>query len=56
MRARLATIIARLGASDPERTASQIALLINGAYVTGLMAEPGDLRGDLVDAAMKLLA
>src|SRR6202022_897729 len=56
MRARLATLAARLGADDPDRTASQIALLINGAYVTGLMAEPADLRGDLVDAAMKLLA
>ena len=56
MRARLATIVARLGASDPDRTAFQITLLINGAYVSGLMAEPADLRGDLVDAAMKLLA
>ncbi|WNC94639.1 TetR/AcrR family transcriptional regulator [Paraburkholderia sp. FT54] len=56
MRARLATIVARLGASDPNRTASQIALLINGAYVTGLIADSGDLRGDLIDAATKLLA
>ena len=39
MRARLATIAARMGASDPDRTASQIALLINGAYVTGLMGK-----------------
>jgi hypothetical protein len=38
------------------RTASQIALIIDGAFVTGLTAEPADLRGDLVDAAMKLLA
>jgi AcrR family transcriptional regulator len=56
LRARLATIVARLGAGDPNRTASQIALIINGAYVTGLLAEPTDLKGDLVDAAMKLLA
>jgi AcrR family transcriptional regulator len=56
MRARLATIAARLGVRDPDRTAFQMTLLINGAYVTGLMAEPADLRGDLVDAAMKLLA
>ena len=55
MRARLATIVAKLGVGDPNRTASQIVLIINGAYVTGLMAEPTDLRGDLVDAAMKLL-
>ena len=56
MRARLATIVAKLGVGDPDRVASQIALMINGAYVTGLMAKPADLRGDLVDAAMKLLA
>jgi hypothetical protein len=56
MRARLATIVARLGVSDPNRAASQIALIINGAYATGLTAERADLKGDLVDAAMKLLA
>ncbi len=56
MRARLATIVAKLGAGDPNRVASQIALMINGAYVAGLMDEPADLKGDLVDAAMKLLA
>jgi uncharacterized protein (DUF2267 family) len=56
MRARLATIVARLGVGDPNRVASQIALIINGAYVTGPVAKPADLRGDLIDAAMKLLA
>jgi AcrR family transcriptional regulator len=57
MRARLATIVAKLGVGDPDRVASQIALVINGAYVTGgLMANPADLRGELVEAAMKLLA
>jgi AcrR family transcriptional regulator len=56
LRTRLATIVARLGASDPNRTASQIALIINGAYVTGLLADPADLKGDLIDAAIKLLA
>jgi hypothetical protein len=35
MRARLATIVAKLGVGDPNRVASQIALIINGAYVTG---------------------
>jgi len=55
LRARLATIVARLGVSDPNRTASQIMLIINGAYVTGLIAESRDLRGDLIDAATKLL-
>jgi AcrR family transcriptional regulator len=56
MRARLAAILGKLGVGDPDRTASQIALIINGAYVTGLLAEPADLRGDLLDAAMKMLA
>jgi hypothetical protein len=56
MRATLATIFAKLGAGDPNRVASQIALIINGACVTGLVAKPADLRDDLVDAAMKLLA
>ena len=56
MRARLAAILGKLGAGDPHRTASQIALIINGAYVTGLMTEPAHLRSDLIDAAIKLLA
>ncbi len=56
LRSRLATIAAKLGVRDPKRTASQIALIINGAYATALIAEPADLRGDLVDAVMKLLA
>lgn len=56
LRARLAIIVARLGAADPNRVASQLTLIINGAYATGLIAEPADLRGDLVDAAQKLLA
>jgi hypothetical protein len=42
--------------SPPNRVASQLTLIINGAYATGLFAEPADLRGDLVDAALKLLA
>jgi hypothetical protein len=56
LRARLATIVAKLGVGDAKRVASQIALVINGAYVTGLVAKPADLRGELVDAAMKMLA
>jgi AcrR family transcriptional regulator len=55
MRARLAIIVAKLGVSEPHRTASQIALIIDGAFVTGLMAKPAGLRDDLIDAAMKLL-
>jgi AcrR family transcriptional regulator len=56
LRARLAIIVGKLGAANPNRIASQLALIINGAYTTGLFAEPADLRGDLIDAALKLLA
>jgi AcrR family transcriptional regulator len=56
LQARLAAIVARLGAPDPNRVASQIALLVNGALVTGLLQQPADLRGDLIDAVTKLLA
>jgi len=55
MRTRLAAVLGKLGVGDPNRTASQIALIINGAYVTGLIAQPADLRGDLTDAVIKLL-
>lgn len=55
MRARLARVVAKLGVSDPDRTASQIAQLINGAYVTGLLGASTHLRSDLLDAATKLL-
>jgi AcrR family transcriptional regulator len=56
LRARLAAILGRIGVKDPGRTASQMALLINGAYAAGLAAQSDDLGGDLADAAMKLLA
>jgi AcrR family transcriptional regulator len=55
MRARLATIVAKVGAVDSNRVAFQLMLIINGAYTSGLISEPADLRGDLVDAAHKLL-
>lgn len=56
MRGRLAAIVAKLGVPNPDRVASQMALLINGAMITGLVAVPADLTDELVDAAMKLLA
>jgi hypothetical protein len=55
MRARLATISAKLVAADLNLVASQLTLIINGAYAIGLAAKQADLRGDLVDAAVKLL-
>jgi AcrR family transcriptional regulator len=56
LQARLAAIVAKLGAQSPDRVASQIAMLINGALATGLIMQPADLRGDLIDAVTKLLA
>lgn len=56
MRARLAAIVAKLGAANPKRVASQLALLINGASATGLVEEQVDLKEVLIDAAKKLLA
>lgn len=56
MRARLTTIVARLGVGKPDLIASQITLVINGAYATGLMTQADDLQGVLVDAVNKLLA
>ena len=56
LRARLAAIVGRIGVADPARTAFQMALLINGAYATSWAARTDDFRGDLADAAMKLLA
>jgi AcrR family transcriptional regulator len=55
MRRRLATVVAGLGASDPERVASQLTLIINGAMVTGLVEVPADLGDELVEVATKLL-
>jgi len=52
LQARLAAIAAKLGTRDPNRVASQIALLINGALITSLITQSADLRGDLVDATM----
>jgi hypothetical protein len=56
MRARLATIVCQAGVGDPNRPTFRIAPIINGAYVSGLMTEPAELKGDLVDAGIKLLA
>ena len=54
--ARLAAILGKIGVADANRTASQMALMINGAYATGIVLEPADLKDLLVDAAAKLMA
>jgi len=56
LRRRLAVVAGRIGVAEPERIAAQLALIINGAYATGALAGAADLRGDLVDAAKKILA
>jgi AcrR family transcriptional regulator len=55
MRSRLAAICARIGTADPGRTAGQLLLLINGAYVTGQMAPDAELARNLTDAAERLI-
>jgi AcrR family transcriptional regulator len=56
MQRRLSALAGRIGAGDPDRVAAQIALIINGAYVTGTLAGSAGLREDLLEAASKLLA
>jgi AcrR family transcriptional regulator len=53
---RLASIAERLGVRDPKWAASQLLLIINGAYATGLLVKPVDLKANLIDAANKLLS
>jgi AcrR family transcriptional regulator len=55
MRSRLAEICARIGTTDPDRAASQLLLLINGAYATGQMASDAELSRNLTDAAERLI-
>lgn len=55
MRTKLAALLDRMGVGNPDRTASQIVLIINGAYVTALIAPPVDLKSELCEAVSKLL-
>jgi AcrR family transcriptional regulator len=55
MRSRLAEICAQIGTADPDRTAGQLLLLINGAYVTGQVAPDTELSRNLMDAAERLI-
>lgn len=56
MQRRLAVIAGRIGVSAPEQVAAQFALIINGAYAAGALADPTTLRDGLATAAAKLLA
>jgi AcrR family transcriptional regulator len=53
---RLASVAAKLGVRDPKWAASHLVLIINGAYATGLLIKPADLKANLIDAADKLLS
>ncbi|BBZ78654.1 TetR family transcriptional regulator [Mycolicibacterium anyangense] len=55
MQTRLIGLCGRLGAAEPDRAGSQLALVINGAYASGGVSTSRNLKEDLVDAAGKLL-
>lgn len=56
LRARLAAITARLGLVQPERVAGQLAVLINGAFVSTDLLAPDDAIDLLRNAAHALVA
>jgi AcrR family transcriptional regulator len=55
MRSRLHELCVRIGTPDPDRTAGQLTLLINGAYATGHLGFDPGLARTLVDAAERLI-
>ena len=56
MRHRLRSIAERLGAARPDELAGQLAVLINGAFVSAQMFEPGEATSLLRQAAHSLIA
>jgi AcrR family transcriptional regulator len=54
MRARLAAIARRMKAANPERLAAQLALLINGAFVSSELLTPKDATATLLACARAL--
>lgn len=56
LRLRLRALLAAIGVAAPERLAEQIALLIDGAYVSAQVLPPANRAGDLIDAADALIA
>ncbi|MBB2673108.1 MULTISPECIES: TetR/AcrR family transcriptional regulator [Rhizobium] len=56
MRRRLKAIAGRLAVAAPDRLAGQLAVLINGAFVSMQVFEPGEATGLLRDAAHALIA
>lgn len=56
MRRRLRSIAERLGVDRPDELAGQLAVLINGAFVSAQMFEPGEATPLLRQAAHSLIA
>jgi AcrR family transcriptional regulator len=56
MRRRLKTIAEGLAVTAPDRLAGQLAVLINGAFVSMQLFEPGEATSLLTDAAHALIA
>ncbi|MFS8148591.1 TetR family transcriptional regulator [Rhizobium sp. R635] len=56
MRRRLRIIAERLAVAAPDRLAGQLAVLINGAFVSMQLFEPGEATGLLRDAAHAMIA
>lgn len=56
MRGRLRGIAERLGADRPDELAGQLALLVNGAFVSSPMLEPGEAIPLLLETARALVA
>jgi AcrR family transcriptional regulator len=52
---RLADLCKRMGVKNPARLAARVALLIDGAYVSGLVVDTAHLETDLVEAAFALI-
>lgn len=56
LRRRLQSLAERLGARQPEVLAAQLAILINGGFVSGQMLGPGEATPVLLGAAAALVA
>jgi AcrR family transcriptional regulator len=56
MRRRLQTIAEGLAVAAPHRLAGQLAVLINGSFVSMRLFEPGEATGLLQDAARAMIA
>lgn len=55
MRDRLGSIAERLGVARPEELAAQLSLLINGAFVSSQILEPGEATSVLLRTAHALI-